>query len=82
LTAIASYKLKFGRPRTQVKLIVHQGAVKSAVETSKRGERKKENEFTNRKTGCRNKTFEVKGTHQNKWTSPLVRCNKNFTKFK
>jgi hypothetical protein len=33
LTANASYKLKFGLPRTQAKLIVHQGAVKSAVET-------------------------------------------------
>jgi hypothetical protein len=36
----------------------------------------------NRKTGCRNKTSEVKDADQNKWMTPLVRCNKNFTKFK
>jgi hypothetical protein len=32
-------------------------------------------------TGCRNKTSEVKDTDQKKWTTPLVSCNKNLTKF-
>jgi hypothetical protein len=36
----------------------------------------------NRKTGCRNDTPEGKDTDLNKWMMPLVRCNKNFTKFK
>jgi hypothetical protein len=33
LTSSASYKLKVGRPRTQAKLIIHQVAVKIALET-------------------------------------------------
>jgi hypothetical protein len=28
------------------------------------------------------KCWEEKDTDLNKWTKPLVRCNKNFTKFK
>jgi hypothetical protein len=34
------------------------------------------------KTGCCNKTSEEKHADLNKWTTPLVRWNKNFTKFK
>jgi hypothetical protein len=33
LTANVSYKLKVGRQSTQAKMIIHQAAVKSAVET-------------------------------------------------
>jgi hypothetical protein len=33
LTASASYTLKVGRPRTHAKLMTHQAAVKTAVET-------------------------------------------------
>jgi hypothetical protein len=33
LTANANYKIKVGWPRAQAKLIIHQAAVKNAIET-------------------------------------------------
>jgi hypothetical protein len=42
----------------------------------------KKQRATNRKTGRCNETSEEEDTDLNKWTTPLVRRNQNFTKFK
>jgi hypothetical protein len=63
---------------TVINIIWSSEILEKATSRAPRGN----NGLTNRKTGCHNKTSEEKDTDPNKWTTPLVKCSKNFTKFK
>jgi hypothetical protein len=61
LTTSASYNIKVGRPSTQAKLVIHQAAVKSAIETLM-AKIKQQNNIIGKYTFLLNSQF-------SKWTS-------------